>query len=350
MCRLSPTPDLSPTRLLLEAGLRDNRWAGYSLAGYTSGQFFSLHGGSVSSSSSSVPWYSAGKPVTAIGVLQILARDPGLFSLAMEKTFPELRKSYAGTLTLETILTHRTGLRFPNLPIDGSEKEIFGILSGSRPQDFSLRPGQAAYDPRGGWWLLGQWISRQTDQPWADFLHQHVLQPAGASAMFFANADHHPDVPMTEKRGDQWLPSPPSHGPGGGLCGPAADLALLYQTLLCDGISPVTGKTVLDSPSLETMTRRWREGEVDMTFGHIVDFGLGIILDGNRYGSSTVPYGFGTASSDQSYGHGGARSSIAFADPENHLALAVCLIGLVPENVHQPRMRVLLDQLRSDLA
>jgi hypothetical protein len=87
-----------------------------------------------------------------------------------------------------------------------------------------------------------------------------------------------------------------------------------------------------------------------MTFGHVVDFGLGVILDSNRYGSTTVPYGFGVTSSEKSYGHGGARSSIAFADPENHLALAVCLVGLVPENIHQPRMRGLLDQLRSDLA
>lgn len=348
--RSSPMPDLSPTRLHLEVGLRENRWAGYSLAGYSSGHFFSLHGGSVSAPSQSVPWYSAGKPITAIGVLQILSRNPSLTPLPMEKTFPELKQTYVGSLSLEAILTHRTGLRFPNLPLHSSEKEIFAILASSQPQDFSLRPGQAAYDPRGGWWLLGQWLSRHTGQPWADFLREHVLQHAGASNMFFANANQHSDVPMAEKRGDKWVPVPPSYGSGGGLCGSAADLALLYQTLLCAGTSPSSGKTLLNSSSLEKLTRRWREGEVDMTFGHVVDFGLGVILDSNRYGSTTVPYGFGATSSEKSYGHGGARSSIAFADPENHLALAVCLVGLVPENIHQPRMRGLLDQLRSDLA
>ena len=348
--RSSPMPDLSPTRLHLEAGLRENRWAGYSLAGYSSGHFFSLHGGSVSDPSQSVPWYSAGKPITAIGVLQVLAQNPSLTPLPMEKTFPELKQTYVGSLSLEAILTHRTGLRFPNLPLQESEKEILAILAGSQPQDFSLRPGQAAYDPRGSWWLLGQWLSRQSGQPWPDYLREHVFQPAGAPTMFFANANQHSDVPMTEKRGDKWAPVPPSYGPGGGLCGSAADLALIYQTLLCAGTSPTTEKTLLDSSSLEKLTHRWREGEVDMTFAHVVDFGLGVILDSNRYGSTTVPYGFGTTSSEKSYGHGGARSSIAFADPENHLALAVCLVGLVPENIHQPRMRGLLDQLRSDLA
>ena len=343
-------PDLSPTRLHLEAGLRENRWAGYSLAGYSSGHFFSLHGGSVSDPSQSVPWYSAGKPITAIGVLQVLAHNPSLTPLPMEKTFPELKETYTGSLTLEAILTHRTGLRFPNLTLQESEKEIFAILAASQPQDFSLRPGQAAYNPRGCWWLLGQWLSRQTGLLWPDYLCEHVLQTAGASSMFFANANHHSDVSMTEKRGNNWVPVPPSCGPGGGLCGSAADLALIYQTLLCAGTSPTTENPLLDSSSLEKLTRRWREGEVDMTFGHVVDFGLGVILDSNRYGSTTVPYGFGTTSSEKSYGHGGDRSSIAFADPENNLAVAICLVGLVAENIHQPRMRGLLDQLRSDLA
>ena len=343
-------PDLSPTRLHLEAGLRENRWAGYSLAGYSSGHFFSLHGGSVSDPSQSVPWYSAGKPITAIGVLQVLAHNPSLTPLPMEKTFPELKETYTGSLTLEAILTHRTGLRFPNLTLQESEKEIFAILAASQPQDFSLRPGQAAYNPRGSWWLLGQWLSRQTGLLWPDYLCEHVLQPAGASSMFFANANQHSDVSMTEKRGNNWVPVPPSYGPGGGFCGSAADLALIYQTLLCAGTSPTTENPLLDSSSLEKLTRRWREGEVDMTFGHVVDFGLGVILDSNRYGSTTVPYGFGTTSSEKSYGHGGDRSSIAFADPENNLAVAICLVGLVAENIHQPRMRGLLDQLRSDLA
>ena len=87
-----------------------------------------------------------------------------------------------------------------------------------------------------------------------------------------------------------------------------------------------------------------------MTFHHIVDFGLGIILDSNKHGATTVPYGFGAKSSNKAFGHGGARSSIGFADPEHDLVVALCLIGQVPEPRHQARMRTLIDLLRSELA
>ncbi len=346
----SPMPDLTPTRLLLEAGVRENRWAGFTLAAFSATQLFTLHGGCVTDPSDSVPWYSAGKPVTALGVLSLLTRAPQLDSTPLQTTFPELASSYFGGLNLTDVLTHRTGLRFPNLPVHSPAKEIFAILAKAEPRDFSLLPCQAAYDPRGGWWLLGQWLARQTQIPWEDFLHQKILQPARAGHMFFASPSRLSTISMMEKKAGHWTAVPPSFGPGSGLCGSATDLARLYHTLISNDLSPNRGHALLDQVTYKKFTHRWREGEFDATFGHIIDFGLGVILDSNRYGPTTVPYGFGTHSSPTTFGHGGARSSIAFVDPEKHLAVALCLLGLAPENIHQPRMRSLLDQLRSDLA
>jgi CubicO group peptidase (beta-lactamase class C family) len=89
---------------------------------------------------------------------------------------------------------------------------------------------------------------------------------------------------------------------------------------------------------------------MDATLAHVVDFGLGVILNSNAYGADTVPYGFGTRAGAGTFGHGGARSSIAFADPEFGFTAAVFLNGRVPEVEHQPRMRMILDLLRSELA
>lgn len=346
----NPMPDLTSTRLLLEAGVRENRWAGFSLAAFSVHSLFTLHGGCVSDPSDSVPWYSAGKPVTALGVLSFLTQTPQLASTPLQTTFPELASSYLGGLNLTDVLTHRTGLRFPNLPVHSPAKEIFAILAKAEPRDFSLLPRQAAYDPRGGWWLLGQWLARQTQIPWEDFLCQKILKLGGAANMFFASPSRFSSVSMVEKKAGHWTSVPPSFGPGSGLCGSATDLARLYHTLTMSGLGPQSAVPFLNQLAYEKFTHRWREGEFDATFGHMVDFGLGVILDSNRYGSTTVPYGFGTLSSPTTFGHGGARSSIAFADPEKNLAVALCLIGLAPENIHQPRMRTLLDQLRSDLA
>lgn len=101
---------------------------------------------------------------------------------------------------------------------------------------------------------------------------------------------------------------------------------------------------------MEKFFHPWRKNQRDLTFLHPIDFGFGIILDSNRYGAKTVPYGFGSASSDRTFGHGGSRSSIGFADPDADLVVALGLIGQVPEPRHQSRMRELLDSLRSELA
>ena len=54
---------------------------------------------------------------------------------------------------------------------------------------------------------------------------------------------------------------------------------------------------------------------MDVTFKHVVDWGLGTIIDSKRYGVETVPYGYGRYASDATFGHGGSQSSVGFADP-----------------------------------
>jgi CubicO group peptidase (beta-lactamase class C family) len=332
--------DFARTRLLLEKGLAENHWTGFSLAISFQKTLHSFAGGNVPNPGASVCWLSAGKPVTSVGVLRLLEQNPDLWPLPMEVSLPELRGSYAGGLDLLSILTHRTGLRHAELDLTAPKGTLFEILAGSTPDKFQLRSGQPAYDPRGGWWILHQWLERNTGMSWQDFLSREVLRPAGAEEMFFASADRETDIPMDEWKGGRWHPAPAVQGREH-LCGSASSLARFYQALL-------SGK-ILQPDSFRKFSRRWREGEKDATFGHTVDFGLGIILDSNRYGASTVPYGFGTQSSDRTFGHGGARSSVAFAEPETDLVVAIWLNGQVPENKHQPRMRAILDLLREEL-
>ena len=331
-------PDLVRTRAHLEAGFGENRWTGYALAVRGPAGLHGLSGGEVPDLASPLPWYSAGKPITAVGVLRILEASPKLWSQPVAQTLPELAGSYAGTLTLEAILSHQTGLRILETSLRGPLRETFSYFAKVQPSDFQLSAGQAAYDPAGGWWLLGQWIERHTGQPWREFLEKDVLAPGGLGGLKFSGAA----LPMKERRAGKWVGVDPGDGPGAGLIGSAADLALFYEALL---------RGRLCSPSsLEKMRRPARQGQTDATFGQIVDFGLGVILNSNRYGAATAPYGFGTNAGENSFGHGGARSSIAFADPNFGFSAAIFLQGRVPEAEHQPRMRAVLDLLRSELA
>lgn len=330
-------PDLPETRAHLEEGLGKNLWTGYSLAVRKQGVLRQLTGGDVPSPSASLPWYSAGKPVAAAGVLRVLEKHPALANLVLSETLPELSGSHAGTLTLESILSHQTGLRISESQLRGSPRETLDWFANITPSEFQLAPRQAAYDPAGGWWLLGQWLERRTGKPWQEFLENDLLAAGGLHELQFTP----PSVRIRERRAGQWIEGDGGSGPGAGLTGTAAAMALFYEKL-------VQGQ-LLAPASTENMRRAVRSGQRDATLGHIVDFGLGVILNSNRYGTATVPYGFGTQAGAAAFGHGGARSSVAFADPDHHFTAAVFLNGRVPEAEHQPRMRTLLDRLRSEL-
>ena len=342
-------PDLSLACRLLEQGLGSQRWSGYTLCGFHRGQPFTLCGGKVSYPDASVCWYSAGKPVISVGVLRLLETKPELWDRPMRHTFPELGDSHLGQLNLFALLTHQSGLCFAQLDLSATESDIYQALTQAKPSDFQLQPGQPAYDPRGAWWLLGQWLSRHSGQPWTDYLHEMILEPAGAEKMFFAQKNRAAEIPMEEWKSGRWERAPimPELG---NLCGSSQSLAQFYRTLMNGGVNPQSGKRILQPASMEKFLHRWRRGLKDLTFLHIVDFGLGVILDSNAYGAATVPYGFGTSSSERAFGHGGSRSSIGFADPAADLVVACCLIGQVAEPRHQSRMRELLDLLRSELA
>lgn len=331
-------PELPRTRAHLEEGLGKYLWSGFSLAARKNSRTLTLAGGDVPGATASVPWYSAGKPITAAGVLKILPPSLEDISQPVAATLPELAGSYAGTLSLQAILSHQTGLRVLAADLRGTPSEVWSFFRRIHPSDCQLSPGQAAYDPAGGWWLLGQWIEKRTGRPWSEFLEKQLLAPAGLPGLKFRP----PAVPIRDRRAKQWVEGEAGSGPGAGLSGPASELALFYEKL--------SRRQILPEPTLTKMLRPARFGQSDATFGHIVDFGLGVILNRSRQGAACVPYEFGTTAGARSFGHGGVRSSIAFADPEAGFTAAVFLNGRVPESEHQPRMWNLLNLLRSELA
>ncbi|MEE8046809.1 MAG: serine hydrolase, partial [Dehalococcoidia bacterium] len=52
-----------------------------------------------------------------------------------------------------------------------------------------------------------------------------------------------------------------------------------------------------------------------------------------------VPYGYGSAASPETFGHGGKESSTGFADPERGLALSLIFNGMPGEPKHDRRLK-----------
>jgi CubicO group peptidase (beta-lactamase class C family) len=122
----------------------------------------------------------------------------------------------------------------------------------------------------------------------------------------------------TERGGREPMPLQDAAGmaicrPGASARGPVRELGRFYQMLL-------------------------NGGELE-AFMHTLDFGMGFILNSNQYGAETVPYGYGRHASEKAFGHSGAQSSCAFADPEHGLVVSWVANGMPGERLHHKRQR-----------
>jgi CubicO group peptidase (beta-lactamase class C family) len=135
--------------------------------------------------------------------------------------------------------------------------------------------------------------------------------------------------------------------PGGNGRGPARELARFYQMLLNGG--SLGAARIISPQTLEALVARHRVGMFDHTFKHIMDWGLGFIVNNNQYGIDTVRYGYGPHASWRTYGHSGHQSSVAFADPHHGLVVAIVFNGTPGEAAHDRRVRSVLTAVYEDV-
>jgi hypothetical protein len=193
-------------------------------------------------------------------------------------------------------------------------------LAQTVPLDEQIRPllthtstGKAMYEPERTWKILAGVLAEATEKD----LRELVFQPAGMTGTTMGAS------------------------PGRDAAGPIRDLGRFYEAFQA-------GKLV--SPALVTeMTRRHRVGQFDETFRHVMDWGLGFIVNSNRYGVETVPYGFGRHCSEDTYGHGGQQSVCGFCDPVHALVVAWWCDGKPGEVKHSRRCRDLNSAIYEDL-
>jgi len=309
-----------------------------------------------------LPWLSAGKPLTATLILQ--RTEAGLIELEqpVASIIPEFAASGKEFLTLKALLTHSAGLK----PIaTGWPRRSWQDIVDKICQSGTRRDGAtAAYDPARSWFILGEILQRiDSKQRSIDqIMREDLLLPLGMNNCWLAipenrfedfrsrlgQTDTSQNGRLTPASGNsrEYCLTP---SPGGSLRGPIRELGRFYEMLLRGGTTH-SGQVILQPETVRLMTRRHRQGEFDVTFQHVVDFGLGIIVNSNRYGAETVPYGFGKFAGEAAFGHGGSQSSIGFADPDNRLVVAAVANGLPGEEVHNRRFRDLNTAIYEDLS
>jgi CubicO group peptidase (beta-lactamase class C family) len=100
--------------------------------------------------------------------------------------------------------------------------------------------------------------------------------------------------------------------------------------------------------TVEAMVARHRTGMFDHTFKHVMDWGLGFIIN-SPVPDTGMPYGFGRHASPRTFGHGGAMSSGGLADPEHGLVAAYIFNGMAGEARHQQRVQALTAAIYEDV-
>ncbi len=308
-------------------------------------------------------WRSAGKPLTAAAVCRLVERSVLALNNRLSCYLPETNHSPLGTVTLHQILTHTSGIPligtgWPNTTWDDIVARIIkGVTHIGGLSD------DGAYQPQSTWFLLGEILERldPAERPFRQVLTEEVLQPVGVTEAWCGISpssctqlsNRLPSFYVREKGkledceygGGPWLTQP---SPGGNMRGPVRELGRFYEMLLNNGRT-IDGNICLRPETVADMTTRHREDTYDHTFQHTVDFGLGLVIDSNHHGHSTVPYGFGQYCSPQTFGHGGAQCAMGFCDPVNELVVAWAANGFCGEGQHQRRNRAINEAVYQDL-
>jgi CubicO group peptidase (beta-lactamase class C family) len=308
-------------------------------------------------------WLSSTKPVPAVAVAQLWER--GLLELddPVALHIPEFAANGKEGITLRHLLTHTGGIRmldtgWPGLPWEG----IIARICAMKPEPRWVPGQKAGYHQASSWFILGEVIQRAGGRPFFTTMRQEVLEPLGmADSWIGMPAERYLSYKEAGRIGAMWNTEggePKEHGwdteercvrpsPGGNGYGPVRELGRFYEMLL--GRGSRSGERILLPQTVEAFTSPHRVGMTDVTFKHVLDWGLGFIVNSVQYGAETVPYGYGNHASPRTFGHSGYRSSTGFADPERGLAVALAFNGTPAGDAHERRIRSVLDALYGDL-
>jgi len=302
-----------------------------------------------------MPLFSSAKPITAIALGILVDSGRLSFDDPVASHISEFATHGKSSIKIKHILNHTSGLADDPLA-DGatSREEVISRLSDSRTIDGWVPGERSAYIPTAGWHILGEVVERASGTTFESFLQDFVLDPVGMNSTF-------PNVSpeLAEQLGNQRASvhdsrrepmavnqaySPERLGrfvrPGSSFSGTARDMVSFYSMLLNDGVSPA-GEQIISESVIASLTSRQDEGLLDETFGVFMDRGLGFFIDSQRH-SPAVPYGYGTAASSATFGHGGKESSTCFADPERGLAVSLIFNGMPGEPKHDRRLKRVL--------
>lgn len=281
--------------------------------------------------------YCAAKPVVAVGFLQLVERELVTLETPVGDVLDYFKDAGKEQITFRHLLHHTAGLHM----LDGPW--VAGFREAQRKQLVATcepPPGwqigvDVSYCEFAAWHLLGWSIEALTAEGLSRHLRRAVLEPCGMNDTYvgMSDADYdrvldriglnhdmtcHPPMPMLGERGRNACTRV---NPAYGVYGTAHDLARLYSALL-DALAG-RSEQLLQRRTAEAFIGDRRGARYDLSFGAVLDYGLGCMVE-------LSSYQFGPDPSPNAFGHTGFMgTTLAFADPDHDIAAAVVFNGIV---------------------
>lgn len=282
--------------------------------------------------------FSAGKPVVATAIAILEARGLVDVMRPVAAFVPDFAQHGKAAIRVLDVLTHRSGVLLPAL---SQQPEVWRDLARVRAALASAVPvyarGTLAYAPLEYGWILGELVERVSGLPFPDFVEREIASPLALPALRFgARGRAHDSIARA-----YWLGGPEhvagydvsrdferaSNGPetleadlpGSGLVSDARSLAAFYELWLRRGTTP-SGARLFPAELADRYLARHALG-LDRSNRVPLAVARGFLL------GTAWPSAYGWLGTSRCFGHAGAFSTLAFADPDRDLAIAVVTNG-----------------------
>jgi CubicO group peptidase (beta-lactamase class C family) len=317
--------------------------AGETVADFAIGE---ARPGTAMTRDSMVTWFSMTKPSVAVAVAQQWERGRLELDDPVAKHVPEFAQNGKERITLRHLLTHTAGIRGGDQIVSSGDldtywPEIVAGICAVEPED-DWEPGRrAGYHLGCGMTMLAEVVRRVDGRPFEQYVRDEIFLPLGMVDCWVGmpperHAGYGERIgTMHNTQGEAPVPLDVLDAvdtlakciPGGGGRGPMHQLARLYRALLARG--ELDGTRILSPQAVEAITARHRVGMFDETMRVEIDWGLGFAVD---------TFAMGRHASPRAFGHGGALSSQATADPEHDLVAILQTNGMCANDDHYQRL------------
>ena len=294
--------------------------------------------------------FSSTKPLAAACLYMLKERGRLEWDDPVSKHWPEFAQNGKERVTIRHILSHRGG--FPDTPADlpwtdwADWSKVTAAMERATPK---FPPGEVmAYHPINYGWVIAEIVRRIDGRSFDRFMAGELTAPLQMENAYVnlppALDDRVSRIHLMDEAADTngyavVFDKPEVHHtitPGANGIATAGDLARFYAMLerhgSLDGAQVVRPETVDEAVTLQV------EGE-DQSLGQFAQRAMGVALADERMGAST-------GNPLNTFGHGGAGTSIGWADFDTGLAVGYITNGFQGADINNARLAAVSQAVR----